>query len=77
MIPISLLGKFDRLGLTFISSVEVRNMIADSSKPNKLRKCKTGLSPQVIVYYCSFQGDTYVVFSFVICFGVEFMCCST
>ena len=35
MIPIALLEKFGRQ--RFISSVEVCNMIADSSKPNKLR----------------------------------------
>ena len=35
MIPTALLEKFGCL--TFISLIEVRNMIADSSKPNKLR----------------------------------------
>ena len=39
MIPITLLEKFGRY--TFILSVEVRNMIADSSKPNKLRNVYT------------------------------------
>ena len=39
MIPIALLEKFGRE--TFISSVEVCNMIADSSKPNKLRNVYT------------------------------------
>ena len=38
MIPIALLEKFGRS--TFISSVEVHNMIADSSKPNKLRNVR-------------------------------------
>ena len=36
MIPIALLEKFGCLKI-FISRVEVRDMIADSSKPNKLR----------------------------------------
>ena len=39
MIPIALLEKFDCY--TFISRVEVLYMIADSSKPNKLRKMYT------------------------------------
>ena len=39
MILITLLEKYGRL--LFISSVEVRNMIADSSKPNKLRNVYT------------------------------------
>ena len=39
MVPIALLAKFGRL--TLISSVEVRNMIADSSKPYKLRNVYT------------------------------------
>ena len=41
----------------------------------KLGACKTELSPPVILYYCSFQGDTSVVVLIVLCFGVEFLCC--
>ena len=39
MIPITLFEKFGPF--TFILSVEVRNMIADFSKPNKLRNVYT------------------------------------
>ena len=39
MIPIALLEKFSCLA--FISRIEVRNMIADSSKPDKLRNVYT------------------------------------
>ena len=41
----------------------------------RLGPCKTGLSPQVILYYWSFQGDTSAVVLNVLCFGVEFLCC--
>ena len=36
----------------------------------RLGTCKTGLSPPVIVYYLSFQGDTSVVVLIVLCLGV-------
>ena len=38
----------------------------------RLGASKTGLSPPVILYYCSFQGDTSVVVPFVLYFGFEF-----
>ena len=41
----------------------------------RLGACKTGLSPPVILYYWSFQGDTSVAVLIVLCFGVEFLCC--
>ena len=37
--------------------------------------CKTGLSPPVILYYWSFQGDTSVVVLNFLCLGIEFLCC--
>ena len=37
----------------------------------RLGTCKIDLSPQVILYYSSFQGDTYLVVRIVLCFGVE------
>ena len=37
--------------------------------------CQTGVSPPVILRYSSFKCDTSVVVLFVLCFGVEFLCC--
>ena len=38
--------------------------------------CKTGLSPHVVLYYRSFQGDASVfVFLIVLCLGIDFSCC--
>ena len=39
-----------------------------------LGSCKTSLSPLVILYYCSFPGDTYVMVLLVLCFDVVFLC---
>ena len=42
----------------------------------RLGTCKIDLSPQVILYYWSFQGDTSVVVLIVLCLGVYmFLCC--
>ena len=38
-------------------------------------ECKTGLSTRVILYFCSFQGDTSDVVLFASRFGVKFLCC--
>ena len=35
----------------------------------RLWLCKTGLSPQVILCYCLFQGGTSVMVLFVLCLG--------
>ena len=41
----------------------------------RLWPCKTSLSPPVILYDWSFQGDTSVVVLVVVfCLGVEFLC---
>ena len=40
----------------------------------RLCACKIDLR-SIYLYYQSFQGDTSVVILFVICFGVEFLCC--
>ena len=41
----------------------------------RLGPCKTGLSLQVSLYYSAFQDNTSVVVLFVLCIGVEFLCC--
>ena len=41
----------------------------------RLWPCKIDLSPPVILYYYSFQGDTSVVVLFVLCLGVYFFLC--
>ena len=41
-----------------------------------MESCKNGLSTpphSVMIYYCSFQGDTSVVVPIVLCFGVDFV----
>ena len=37
--------------------------------------CRSSLSPPVILYFLSFQGDTSEVVLIVLCLGVEFLCC--
>ena len=41
-------------------------------KKVRLGPCKTVLSPPVVLYHRSFQGDIYVVVIYVLCFGVDF-----
>ena len=41
----------------------------------EVRALKNRFKLPVIVYYWSFQGDTSVVVTFVLCFGVEFLWC--
>ena len=41
----------------------------------RLWTCKIDLSPPVIAYFSSFQGDTSAVIVIVLCLGVEFLCC--
>ena len=41
----------------------------------RLRPCKIDLNSPVILYCCSFQGDTSLVVLNVLCLGVEFLCC--
>ena len=43
----------------------------------RLCPCKIDLSPQVISYYWSFQGDTSVLVLIVLCLSVEFCAVST
>ena len=41
----------------------------------RIEPCKIDLSSPVILYYRPFQGDTSIVVLFVMCFGIEFLCC--
>ena len=38
-----------------------------------LQKLRVMLWPPVMLYYCSFQGDTSVVVVIVLCLGVDFV----
>ena len=56
------------LGKLFSS--QFQNLFFDKSLRPKL-----GLKLPRPLYYRSFQGDTSVVVLFVLCFGVDYLCC--